>query len=194
MVAWIHRKGTELFGSHFRILPDDLPVIYRLIAYFLRDEEAMFRFGLDPRKGIHLVGPVGCGKTSIMTIMKYLAGSEQKFSLKPCRDIGFEFIQDGYPVLHRYAKGRLYESDLRIYCFDDLGLENNFKYYGNECNVMAEILLSRYDIFVSKRIPTHLTTNLSASEIETHYGLRVRSRLREMVNLIAYDKTTKDKR
>lgn len=59
---------------------------------------------------------------------------------------------------------------------------------------MAEILLSRYDLFVSKRIPTHLTTNLSASEIETHYGLRVRSRLRQMVNLIAYDKNTKDKR
>ncbi|RZK00116.1 MAG: ATPase, partial [Flavobacterium sp.] len=42
--------------------------------------------------------------------------------------------------------------------------------------------------------PTHITSNLSASEIETHYGLRVRSRLREMVNLISYDKTTNDKR
>jgi len=66
--------------------------------------------------------------------------------------------------------------------------------FGNECNVMGEILLSRYDLFVAKKIPTHLTTNLSASEIERIYGNRVRSRLREMVNLIAFDKGTSDKR
>ena len=40
----------------------------------------------------------------------------------------------------------------------------------------------------------HITTNLSASEIETAYGNRVRSRMRNMLNLIAFDKTTKDKR
>ena len=59
---------------------------------------------------------------------------------------------------------------------------------------MAEILLSRYDIFTAKKIQTHITTNLSASEIETQYGNRIRSRMREMFNLIAYDKTIKDKR
>jgi len=166
----------------------------RLLAWFLRDESACDRYALDPEKGILLAGPVGCGKTSIMTLMKYIAAEGHKFSIKPCRDIGLEFIEEGFPILHKYARGKLHESAPRILCFDDLGLENNFRYYGNECNVMAEILLSRYDIFISKRIPTHLTTNLSASEIETHYGLRVRSRLREMVNLIAYDKNTKDKR
>ncbi len=59
---------------------------------------------------------------------------------------------------------------------------------------MAEIILSRYDIFISKKTYTHITTNLSASEIETAYGNRVRSRLRNMLNLIAFDKSTKDKR
>jgi DNA replication protein DnaC len=59
---------------------------------------------------------------------------------------------------------------------------------------MAEILLSRYDLFISKKLLTHITTNLSATEIETHYGNRVRSRLREMVNLIAFEKTAQDKR
>jgi len=59
---------------------------------------------------------------------------------------------------------------------------------------MAEILLSRYDLFIAKKIQTHITTNLSATEIESAYGNRVRSRLRSMVNLISFDKTTKDKR
>jgi hypothetical protein len=59
---------------------------------------------------------------------------------------------------------------------------------------MAEILLSRYDLFISKKLITHITTNLSATEIENQYGNRVRSRLRQMINLIAFDKSVKDKR
>ncbi len=58
---------------------------------------------------------------------------------------------------------------------------------------MAEILLSRYDLFVRNGILTHITTNLSASELELLYGSRVRSRLREMFNLVAFDRNSKDK-
>ena len=73
-------------------------------------------------------------------------------------------------------------------------MEKNIKYYGNECNVMAEIILSRYDLFISKKTLTHITTNLSASEIEKAYGNRIRSRLREMFNVVAFGAETKDKR
>jgi DNA replication protein DnaC len=45
-----------------------------------------------------------------------------------------------------------------------------------------------------KGIPTHVTTNLSASELEEKYGNRIRSRMREMFNLVAFDKNSKDKR
>ena len=114
--------------------------------------------------------------------------------MKTCRDISFEFIKDGYQTIHKYSNGNNSYSEYRNYCFDDLGVETNLKYYGNECNVMAEIILSRYDIFISKQVITHITSNLSASEIETTYGNRVRSRLRNMLNLIAFDKDTKDKR
>jgi DNA replication protein DnaC len=41
---------------------------------------------------------------------------------------------------------------------------------------------------------THITTNLSASELEEIYGNRIRSRMREMFNLVAFDRDTKDKR
>ena len=192
--SWIEKKGMELYGKRFQIIESDLPVIYKLIAYFLKDEQAAFQHNLDFNKGVLLIGPVGCGKTSLLNIMKFLTPIEHKFLIKPCRDISFEFIHDGYEIIHKYSKGKLYQSDPKIYCFDDLGTENNLKYFGNECNVMAEIVLSRYDIFISKQIPTHITSNLSASEIEAHYGLRVRSRLRQMVNLISYDKNTIDKR
>ncbi|MBP2284802.1 DNA replication protein DnaC [Flavobacterium sp. CG_23.5] len=194
IILWLEKKGVELYGNHFKILESDHPIIFKLIAYFLKDEQTCFQFNINLNKGIMLSGPVGCGKTSLMNIMKHLTPIEHKFYVKPCRDISFEFIQDGYEIIHKYSKGRQYQSEAKTICFDDLGIENNLKYFGNECNVMAEILLSRYDLFTSKKLQTHITTNLSASEIETHYGNRVRSRLREMVNLIAYDKTIKDKR
>ena len=194
VILWLEHKGLELYGNSFKILESDYSIIYKLLAYFLKDEPTCFQYNLDLKKGILLSGPVGCGKTSLMNLMKYLIPTEHKFYLKPCRDISFEFIQEGYDVIHKYSKGKLYQSDPKTICFDDLGTENNLKYFGNECNVMAEILLSRYDIFISKHIQTHITTNLSASEIETQYGNRVRSRMRAMFNLIAYDKTIIDKR
>ena len=64
----------------------------------------------------------------------------------------------------------------------------------NESYVMVEIILSRYDIFISKQIITHITSNLSATEIETAYGNRVRSRLRELYHLVAFDNDVIDKR
>lgn len=194
ITTWIEKKGIELYGNHFKILEIDYPIIYKLIAYFLKDEPTCFQYNINLNKGILLSGPIGCGKTSIMNIMKYLTPTEHKFYVKPCRDISFEFIQDGYQIIHKYSKGKLYEFEPKTICFDDLGTENNLKYYGNECNVMAEILLSRYDVYIAKRIQTHITTNLSASEIETQYGNRVRSRMRELFNLIAYDNNSKDKR
>jgi DNA replication protein DnaC len=195
IIVWLEKKGIELYGKKFKILEIDHEIIYKLIAYFLKDEQICDQFNMDLQKGILLTGPIGCGKTSLMNLMKYLtAATEYKFFVKPCRDISFEFIQDGYQIIHKYSIGKLYQSEPRTYCFDDLGTENNLKYFGNECNVMAEILLSRYDLFISKKLKTHITTNLSATEIEKHYGNRVRSRLREMVNLVAYDKSTPDKR
>ncbi len=194
VIYWLEQKGIELYGNQFKIIDTDYPIVYKLIAYFLKDEPTCFQYGINVNKGILLTGPIGCGKTSLMTLMKHLAPIGNKFSVKPCRDISFEFIQEGYQIIHKYSNGKLYQSEPRTYCFDDLGTENNLKYFGNECNVMAEILLSRYDLFISKKLQTHITTNLSATEIEKHYGNRVRSRLRELCNLIAFDNVAKDKR
>jgi len=194
IIVWLEKKGIELYGNHFKIYETDYLIIYKLIAYFLKDEATCFQYGIAINKGILLSGPVGCGKTSLLNLMKHLTPTEHKFIVKPCREISFEFIKEGYEVIQRYSSGNKLNNGIKNYCFDDLGTENNLKYFGNECNIMGEILLSRYDLFINKKIITHITTNLSAGEIENQYGNRVRSRLRAMLNLISYDKSTPDKR
>ena len=191
---WLQQKGIDVYGKKFRLYEEDKSTIYLLLCWFLQDEIAAPELNLDLQKGILLTGPIGCGKTALMNLMRYATTEQNKFIIKSCRDISFEFIEDGFSVIHKYSKGALYQYEPKVFCFDDLGTESSLKYYGNECNVMAEVLLTRYDLFVSNNLITHVTTNLSASEIEQYYGNRLRSRMREMFNLIAFDKESIDKR
>ena len=155
-------------------------------------------YNINLHKGILLTGPIGCGKTSLMSLMRLLVPQPHRFGIKSCREITFDFIKDGYEVIQRYGSHSYTHTSAQpqphTICFDDLGAESTFKYYGNQCNVMGEILLSRYDHFNSNHMLTHATTNLSASELEDYYGNRVRSRMREMFNLIAFDSAAKGKR
>lgn len=186
--------GNYHFGNRFKIYEEDLPVIRKLVIYAIRDTATMIQLDLNPDKALLLSGPVGCGKTSMMFLLNYFCAPQSNYKIKPCREVAFEFAKKGYEALVPYTQKEHKQNRLPSYCFDDLGTENNLKYYGNECNVMAEILLSRYDLYISKKLQTHITTNLSANEIEKQYGNRVRSRLRELCNLIAFDNGTKDKR
>lgn len=197
-LVFIEKTGKISFGHHFQLSACDYRVLFQLLVYFYRDFENAERFGMDLRKGILLTGPIGCGKTSLMFLMRYLLTRDFQYIMRDCRTIGIEFIKEGYPVIEKYtAKSFISTSEgfvPRTYCFDDLGLEPNFKHFGNEANVMAEILLSRYPLFLHEKMLTHATTNLSSDELEKLYGNRVRSRMREMFNLIAFGDDAIDKR
>ena len=54
--------------------------------------------------------------------------------------------------------------------------------------------MSRYEKFTENEGVAHITTSLTASEIEGLYGTRFRSCLREMFNVIAFSNAAKDKR
>lgn len=195
---WLNASGKHQYGVNFKLEREDQQLIYDLLVYAIGDEKACKKRGIDLNKGILLTGPIGCGKTTLMLLINSFFPSAKQFQMKSARDLSFEFEKQGYQLINRYGKPNFFltkgNASTGIYCFDDLGVEQIQKFYGIQCNVMAEILLSRYELLRKRKILTHATTNLSASELEAQYGNRVRSRMRELFNLIAFDKKSKDKR
>lgn len=187
-LEYIQAKGKTKYGEEFALRKEDFTLIRKILCYAIRDEEACQKYEIDCHKGILLLGPVGCGKTSLMTLIRDFFPTSFRPILKSTRQVSYEFIKEGYEIIDQYGKSE------KVFCFDDLGVESSLKHYGNECNTMGEILLSRYDQFIQFGTITHVTTNLNSVELEKMYGVRVRSRLREMFNLITFPKETQDKR
>lgn len=191
ILRYLDAKGKLMFGKNFKIYEDDHDLFLKLTSYFIQDHDYCKKLGIDATKGILLSGPVGCGKTTLMRLLPHLVPHKKAYNFIPCRNIVFGFNGIGFKMIEDY-------SDNKAYCFDDLGVEHIGRHYGKDCNVMGEILISRYERFChperSRRVLTHITTNLNAEELQEKYGERVRSRMREMFNLLSFDAHSKDKR
>jgi DNA replication protein DnaC len=193
-IDFIETQGKIHYGKSFKISDIDTPTIYKLLVYMIKDDKAASMEQINLSKGILLSGPIGCGKTSIMHLIKPFSNHLFDYKIKTCREVSFEFAKQGYEALQQYTIKTTNQFRLSGFCFDDFGAEQQIKHFGNDCNVMAEIIISRYEDFISNKSITHITTNLSASEIENLYGNRLRSRMRSMFNLITFPTNSKDKR
>ncbi len=199
--VYLEEKGQIAFGPHFSLYPQDGEIILKLLAWALKDEAQAAKHNISLDKGILLSGPVGTGKSSLLHLLRWILPPERRYAIKPCREIAYEFGEEGFPVFSRYTRQSFHRTHTiddeplpRTICFDDLGREPIVQHFGNTVNVMAELLLSRYDYFTSHRMITHVTTNLNSAELEERYGKAVRSRCRSLFNLIAFDRDAADKR
>ena len=194
----MQKKGKFLFGNHFLLYNEDAEVLTKLYAYITGDDGLCTKYAIDTSKGVFLVGGIGVGKTVFMHILRQAYPLNERFVVKPCQQIALEYIDQGANVLMRFGRNYVDHIDIntinRAYCFDDLGAEEATKHYGNDANVMAQIIQMRYNIFQSRKVLTHFTSNLTADQIDVYYGARVRSRLKEMCNWIEFPKASNDKR
>ena len=189
ILIYLNAKGKLLFGDKFKIYDEDREILLKLCSYFIKDKENCKNYDIDINKGILLSGPVGCGKTSLMKLLRFIVPLQRPYEIIPCRNVTFSFNHLGFKTIEEYG-------NTKFFCFDDLGIEPVGRFYGKDLNVMGEVLLSRYELYLKTKpkVKTHATTNLNAEELEERYGNRVPSRMRELFNLVAFDKDTNDKR
>lgn len=161
---------------------------------------------INPNKGLALLGNVGVGKTFLMAV--FSQNQAQSYVMANCRKIEGQWVEEAAAkdkpaqgVISRYSgpiNGAVNSNPFGHLqlgtCFDDLGTETSpSKAYGEEKNVLAEILMNRYESTMPFNM-THITTNLSAHDIGLKYGTRVRDRFREMFNVITFPNEAKSRR
>lgn len=168
-------------------------LIWELCYYFSQDE----RGTLDRNKGIYIQGPVGCGKTTLMEF--FCKNHWNSYVMASCITISEMYQQNGVEGVKRFKN--IHKTSIEEFgqteigtCFDDLGREIDKNNWGNISNVMYDLIISRYNnkkIFPAR---THVTTNFNPTELETKYGYLVRSRLREICNVLKFDENAPDRR
>ena len=176
--AWHFAKHrANGIDEGFEIDKNTEKVMRALTLYFAEDERFESEGHGKLTKGIYLLGPVGVGKTLLMRVFSIGPDGTARYRMKATTKVVNDFIDHGF--VDNYDP----------VCFDDLGVESIPAFYmGNKKNLMAEIISTRYESkggIGFRR--THFTSNLDFGKAEALYGSRVRSRLKEMVNVLVLD-------
>lgn len=181
----IIQQQLSAIGKTYKVEAENYEKIDELIKYFIGEPGK-----LNPNKGVYLYGAVGRGKTRVMeaimvmcnTIEKRLEANDmqftsRKFQLKNAKSIVVELGESkSAQTIKKYYTGPL--------CIDDMGSEDSFKLWGNDMNVVGDIVVERYQRYQQSGLLTHATSNTLPTEWTKKYGERVESRLNEMFNVV----------
>lgn len=180
MAIWQQTVGAALVADK-----ETTDKVHNLVMYFTGNKG---RYALH--KGIYLVGDVGRGKTKLMQALQRFTGllearmednhityTKRGFKLTTCKAITKQVSDSkGTNVLNQYNTGP--------WCFDDLGAEDEQKLYGNQLNIMADVLTERYVKCQQSGLLTHVTSNIKPNQWEQVYGKRIASRMNEMFSIV----------
>lgn len=198
------RMSKNALGKYFDIDKDNEAQVNALCIYFSGYHKAL-EYGIDPQKGILLMGGLGVGKSHLMSF--FMHNQMSSYVMVSCPTIQNKWSttdmkQDSPPDWIEYYSGTVpaainanpYGHQKLGICFDDLGREEiPAKRFGEQKNLLAEILMNRYDRKLYYKL-THITTNLNGDQILEKYGDRLNDRLNEMFNVITFDENAKSRR
>jgi predicted protein tyrosine phosphatase len=147
---------------------------------------------LSLKKGLLIYGPVGCGKTDLMTIFnKYLwyIRSPYVYKTAVAWKYASKYTQYGPEVFYEIDN-----TESGNWFFDDLCLTNEenipekeFGYFfKSRVKVGEEIILKRYEVTSWTGYMTHFTSNNDPSDMAAIYSKQASSRLRSLCNFIPY--------
>lgn len=168
LMAWTsqYECGKKL------IVHDDNRHLIKSVCYFLADDERFeTELGYSFRKGLMLRGTPGLGKTHILKCVE--KNGLHPFKIVSMIEIADEIKQEGE---YNMPGGNVY--------IDDVGSEEPvINHYGTKINFFKSFLEDYYLRNTQYR-RLMISTNSGFNEIEEKYGFRVRSRIKDMFNII----------
>lgn len=190
LIKFCHRFYVERFGKEFIVDENNRSLFIKLSHYFSGNTDFnVGDYSLD--KGIMIMGNVGVGKTELMKFFQ--KNKKSCYKVISCINVADDYLiynEDNELEKIYSTPNKMAVNDFSVFyqkytgnCFDDLGTEEVKNSFGNKKNVMADVIMAIYNKKDFSRF--HITTNLSAEEIESMYGSRVKSRLREMFNVFS---------
>lgn len=181
-VLWKREK------KEFQIDENNNYALLFFISYF-SDYNHLADLGGKPHKGMFIYGNYGTGKSLFFEILEevYKTSKNPAYYIKTINTI--DLIDKVTNQLSR--PNQLAPNDKSILeinttgtkHFEDLGAERKLIHFGNNFEVMSEILQLRYNNSKS-RGKTFITSNLSPDQVRKRYGNRVYDRMLEMFNII----------
>jgi DNA replication protein DnaC len=165
---------THYISKHSQFIENSNQQNYfKALSYFLSGDPLLEKeMGFSSKKGLLILGESGMGKTETLKAVKS----------NPVTPLTmFSMIE----VAGYIRETGSFDLPLdRIIVLDDVGCEPvPIKYYGTDIRWFADFIEDRY---INQESYSNLiiTTNYGGDQIQELYGYRVRSRLREMFNVI----------
>lgn len=177
LMAWTSENS---YGKKLILHDDNTPLIKAICFFFSNDVRFETELGFSLKKGLMIRGVSGLGKT-------YLFRCVENNDIKPIEI--FSMID----ITEKVKEDGVFEiSTLKCIYLDDVGTEEPMvNHFGTKLTWFKNFI----EIYYLKNKPFNrliISTNNNFDEIENKYGFRVRSRIKDMFNII--DVTGKDMR
>jgi DNA replication protein DnaC len=133
------------------------------------------RLGLDPNRGLLLIGAPGVGKTCAMKA--FIKSQDRHMHSITAYDVEIGYKTKGLEYRSVHSYGSIY--------VDDIGIESTYILdFGSKYYPIQTFIFERHRRFVTDKDKFYGTTNLNFADLREKYGERVLDRLFEMVNFI----------
>lgn len=158
----------------------DWPTMVEILARALAD---------DLPHGYCLIGGAGCGKTTLLRLIRRTCRTSHNPGHEPGAEYDFRAAMDCVYEFQDAGGNPVREAawSSRGFLLDDLGVEPTGNHYGQKREYLHEVLEMRWRKYERSRAPTFITTNLSMAKLEMRYGQRLTSRIKGIAKVITLE-------
>jgi hypothetical protein len=169
LMAW---TSENTYGKKLILHDDNTHLIRTICFFFSKDQRFETELNYDFKKGLLIRGVAGLGKTYLFKCIE--KNDLSKIDIISMIDVSENIKDEG-------AYNLKYQNTLYL---DDVGTEEAVvNHYGTKINWFKNFI----EMYYLKNKPFNkliISTNNNFDEIESKYGFRVRSRIKDMFNII----------